>query len=88
MPKGNGTGPDGAGPMTGRKVGCCAGFGAPGFAYTQAGFGRCGRGRGFGAGFRGGRGLGLGRGCRPNPSKESEARPFRAEAYHLRSGRF
>jgi hypothetical protein len=31
MPFGDGTGPMGIGPMTGRGAGFCAGFGAPGF---------------------------------------------------------
>jgi len=32
MPFGDGTGPMGLGPMTGRGAGFCAGFGGPGFA--------------------------------------------------------
>ena len=31
MPFGDGTGPMGLGPMTGRRAGFCAGFGRPGF---------------------------------------------------------
>ncbi len=57
MPRGDRTGPQGLGPMTGRAAGYCAGFGGPGFANFAGGFG-CGRGRGMG------RGLGLGRGFR------------------------
>ena len=49
MPRGDGTGPGGMGPMTGRAAGYCAGYSTPGFA--NAGFGR-----GLGLGFRGGRG--------------------------------
>jgi len=49
MPAGNGTGPLGFGPMTGRAAGYCAGFGQPGFMTP-------GPGRGMGFGFRGGRG--------------------------------
>ena len=46
MPRGDGTGPMGMGPMTGRGMGYCAGFGNPG--YAAGGFGRgMGRGRGF-----------------------------------------
>jgi hypothetical protein len=45
MPRGDGTGPAGQGPMTGRGMGYCAGFNAPGF--MNPGFGR-GFGRGFG----------------------------------------
>ncbi len=53
MPGGNGTGPAGMGPMTGRGAGFCAGFGMPGFDNVQ---GRgLGRGRGFGGGGGGGR---------------------------------
>jgi len=42
MPQGDGTGPAGMGPMTGRVMGFCAGFNSPGF--MNSGFGR---GRGF-----------------------------------------
>lgn len=44
MPRGDGTGPMGMGPMTGRGMGYCAGCAVPG--YANAGFGM-GRGRGF-----------------------------------------
>ena len=54
MPRGDRTGPMGAGPMTGRAAGFCAGRGTTGYA----GFG--GGGRGFGRG--GGWGPGCGRG--------------------------
>lgn len=47
MPRGDGTGPAGMGPMTGRAAGYCAGNNAPGFANTW--FGRA-------LGFGGGRG--------------------------------
>ncbi|MFW5953628.1 MAG: DUF5320 domain-containing protein [Candidatus Natronoplasma sp.] len=63
MPRGDGTGPDGLGPATGRGLGYCTGHSTPGF--TKAG-GRGlarGRGRGIGRGlargFRGGRGRGF-----------------------------
>lgn len=60
MPGGDRTGPMGAGPMTGRGAGICAGTGMPG--YTSHGFGR-GFGRGMGGrGF--GRGWGRGMGAR------------------------
>jgi hypothetical protein len=45
MPRGDGTGPMGMGPMTGRAAGYCAGYAAPGFANPA--FGCYGRGRGF-----------------------------------------
>ena len=44
MPRGNGTGPMGMGPMTGRGAGYCNGFAAPGYA-NPTGL-RCGFGRG------------------------------------------
>jgi len=44
MPFGDGTGPAGMGPMTGRALGYCAGFGTPG--YMNPGFGRGWWGRG------------------------------------------
>jgi len=52
MPWGDGTGPLGLGPMTGRGAGYCAGFSVPGFLNPYPGrgfFGRWfwGRGRGF-----------------------------------------
>lgn len=52
MPGGDGTGPAGWGPMTGRAAGYCAGFSMPGFVNPAAGFGfgRFGGGRGFGRG--------------------------------------
>ena len=55
MPGGDGTGPIGSGPRTGRALGYCSGYNMPGYAHP--GFGR-GYGRGFGRGFRGrGRGF-------------------------------
>ncbi len=44
MPFGDGTGPRGMGPMTGRGAGYCAGFGQPGFANPIMGRGRFGFG--------------------------------------------
>ena len=53
MPRGDGTGPAGMGPMTGRGAGYCAGYNAPGFANPLPKRGFWGAGRG---GFGGGRG--------------------------------
>ena len=61
MPARDGTGPVGAGPMTGRAAGFCAGYGAPGFVNPVSGRHR-GLGRGRGIGLRGGWGRGFGRG--------------------------
>lgn len=57
MPRGDGTGPIGMGPMTGRGAGYCVGYVAPGAANPAfgRGFGMgFGRGRGWGRGFGGG----------------------------------
>ncbi len=53
MPAGDGRGPNGAGPMTGRGAGLCAGYTAPGYVNS-------GRGGGYGGFGRGGRGGGRG----------------------------
>ncbi len=50
MPRGDGTGPMGMGPMTGRGAGYCAGYAVPGFANVR---GNWGGGRGWGGGGRG-----------------------------------
>lgn len=49
MPYGDGTGPMGHGPMTGRAAGYCAGYGAPGYMNASLGWGGgfWDRGRGF-----------------------------------------
>lgn len=62
MPAGDRTGPWGLGSRTGRGLGYCSGFQAPGYAFPGPGlgFGRgFGLGRGFGRGL--GRGFGIGR---------------------------
>ena len=57
MPFGDGTGPMGAGPMTGRGAGFCGGFGRPGFTNPVPGrwFGR-GRRMPYGYPYAGGYG--------------------------------
>jgi hypothetical protein len=52
MPRGDGTGPAGMGPMTGRAAGVCAGYGVPGYMNPVGGrrFGYWGWGRGRGGG--------------------------------------
>ncbi len=96
MPRGDGTGPGGMGPMTGRAAGYCAGYNTPGFANPIPGrgfgFGR-GRGFGFGRGFRGGRGGGYGYaaplGYAPQagyaqPTAQQEADALKNEAEYLK----
>ncbi len=66
MPRGDRTGPNGMGPMTGRAAGFCSGYDRPGYMNAAGGrgnFGRgFGRGSGYGQGFGYGRGFGRGRG--------------------------
>ncbi len=57
MPRGDRTGPNGNGPMTGRRLGLCTGNDSPGFEMTPGGFSHRG-GRAFGRGFGYGRGMG------------------------------
>jgi len=57
MPAGDGTGPMGMGPMTGRAAGYCAGYDVPGYANPIPG-------RGYGLGWGRGWGGGWGRGWR------------------------
>ncbi len=57
MPAGDGTGPMGMGPKTGKAAGFCAGYGMPGYAnpIPGRGYGFWGAGRGFfgrGRGYR------------------------------------
>lgn len=61
MPRGDRTGPNGNGPMTGRRMGYCAGNDRPGLTEGYHNFGRGygggnrrGSGRGFGYGYRSG----------------------------------
>ena len=63
MPRGDGTGPRGLGPMTGKAAGYCAGYFVPG--YMDPSVGRSGLGFGYGRGFGGGMGRGYGRGFWP-----------------------
>jgi len=52
MPGGDGTGPAGMGPMSGRAAGFCAGFGVPGYRNAAPGRGARGWGGGGGRGWR------------------------------------
>lgn len=60
MPRGDRTGPIGAGPLTGRRAGYCAGYDTPG--YTNPVYGEW---SGFGSGWWGGGFRGAGRGGLP-----------------------
>jgi len=62
MPRGDGTGPLGQGPMTGRAGGYCAGYQTPGYVnQTPRGGWGMGQGWGRGRGWGGGRGWRRGR---------------------------
>lgn len=54
MPRGDRTGPDGRGPMTGRGAGICAGFSFPEFKNSSIRGGGTGMGCGYRRGFGGG----------------------------------
>ncbi len=67
MPRGDGTGPMGQGSKTGRAMGYCSGYGAPGYVNPGRGWFGAGRGgmpwgEGRGRTWGGGRGRGFGRG--------------------------
>lgn len=80
MPGGDGTGPLGLGPMTGRRAGFCAGYSVPG--YANPGFGRgFGYGRGFGRGRGWGRGFGRGFGFGWAGYPYAYGNPYMAAAY-------
>lgn len=93
MPRGNGTGPQGMGPMTGRAAGYCAGSNGPGFANFAGGGGfGCGRGRGgagrgLGRGFRGGYPAAMplagATGMTPEEARERQAAALRAQSEQL-----
>ena len=78
MPGGDGTGPGGMGPMTGRAAGFCAGYPVPGYANPVGGRGMgMGGGRGFrGGGFGRGRGFGWGRAGYGLPAYGGAVNPY------------
>jgi hypothetical protein len=92
MARGDKTGPDGQGPMTGRGLGYCAGYSTPGYMHNIPGRGMrrgLGFGRGLGLGFRGGRGPGYyPYSLRPSPysvpTKEEELYILKAQAENLK----
>jgi len=93
MPAGDGTGPMGQGPMTGRGMGMCAGSPMPGYMNPMPGRGRgIGRGWGRGRGWRhgyhamGAPGAPPAYGVAPYyapPSGEQEVQALRTQAEHL-----
>jgi len=76
MPRGDGTGPAGMGPMTGRSAGYCAGYPVPGFMNPVGGRGYWGWGRGGGRGRGFGRGFGWARAGFGYPAWGSAVAPY------------
>ncbi len=76
MPRGDGTGPAGMGPMTGRAAGYCAGYSVPGFMNPVGGRGYWGWGRGGGRGRGFGRGFGWARGGYGWPAWGGPVNPY------------
>ena len=81
MPRGDGTGPGGMGPMTGRAAGFCVGYPVPGYMNPVGGrgYGGWGRGRGFGWGRGRGRGFGWAQAGYGMPAWEGPAGPYAPE---------
>ncbi len=92
MPRGDGTGPMGMGPMTGRAAGYCAGYPTPGFMNPVGGRGlgmARGRGGGLGRGMAMRRGRGRAFGLvpapfTPAPTREQELDLLRGQADWLK----
>lgn len=84
MPRGDRSGPNGMGPMSGRGAGFCNGANSPG--YMNGGGYNVGFRRGFGRGFNGfGRGAGFAPSyVTPVYSKESEKGYLESEASYLK----
>ncbi|MGM0650423.1 MAG: DUF5320 domain-containing protein [Bacteroidota bacterium] len=98
MPLGDKSGPNGQGPMTGRRLGFCTGNDQPGYtsdapgrgmgrgANVGGGFGRgAGRGFGMGRGMAYGRGFGRGRGYARNAGYEDPPMSPKDEANMLKA---
>lgn len=79
MPRGDGTGPLGGGPMTGKASGYCAEYAVPGFAEGPA-LGRGGFRPGAGEGLGGGRGRAAGGGFGRRNRFYATGTPFNAYA--------
>ena len=88
MPRGDSTGPMGAGPRTGRGMGYCAGYDMPGFATPGYGLGTAWRrGQGGGFGWRNRFFAGAPAGWYPRwelPSQEETLQALKAEADWLK----
>lgn len=85
MPGGDGTGPLGSGPMTGRGLGYCSGYTRPGYINPRFGRGWFGRGRGWVRGFYSRPTLGFWQNNYPTQiSSDEEVDVLKAEAESLK----
>ncbi len=86
MPGGDGTGPMGFGPMSGRAAGYCAGFAVPGYMNAGRG-GYWGRGRGFRGAGRGWARMGVpvGPAMMPTETPEQELDGLKQQAELLQN---
>ncbi|MFO7789264.1 MAG: DUF5320 domain-containing protein [Bacteroidales bacterium] len=80
MPLGDKSGPNGQGPMTGRRLGFCTGNDQPGYTSDAPG-----RGFGMGRGMAYGRGFGRGRGYARNAGYENPPMSPKAETNMLKA---
>jgi len=87
MPRGNGSGPDGMGPMTGRGAGFCSGANSPGYMNVgRAGQYGLGIRRHFGRGLRGaGYNRGFGAYAQPMYTPEIEQKDLENEISFLKN---
>ena len=91
MPGGDGTGPTGRGPFTGRGLGNCLAYGIPALAGVAMAFGfgrRRGAGRNAGRGFGAGFGRGFVGGIAQNfgwgaPAKDNELAALKEQAKNI-----
>lgn len=91
MPGGDRTGPEGGGPMTGRREGYCTGNDAPGYTSGTPGLARRGAGFRGGGGYGrrargGGGGRGMGNRYADPLARENEELRRRVEELESRSG--
>ncbi|MHB0857076.1 MAG: DUF5320 domain-containing protein [Anaerolineae bacterium] len=75
MPGGDGTGPRGTGPLTGRRMGICAGYATLGYAQCGQGYSRGRRNRFYTTGLPG-----FLRVMAPSPTAEQEKQELRQRA--------
>ena len=78
MPRNDKTGPDGSGPLTGRRMGVCVGN-EDSYTGNRGWFGRGSGGRGFGGGRNRGSGRGFGIRARSVVASQSDEKMLKSE---------